>query len=408
MVLCRIRIKTRKRSNQMNVKSKLSILFLTLLLTACAAEEAAPIEEGGRGGVTEEELQQEESVDEVESNEVTFESAQKVYLSPLLEGVEAESYDIDSLETDTSEISGFYRSSTPVIMDEDFEYPTEEWVEVNDDGTYTRIKYIVFDVSVDEEGFYKDKNFESYRDMFSPAEFYEMGYLSHTDEPSQLLYTGGSNALYLNSNNEIQVKEGDNITVGDIVVESGYLAAEYGEVRYVPVDSIEVTGKYDSEGEILISDLFNETFNDVESTNIAVKDVKVSEEPFVISDFSNDNPDSFPISEWLQDGKLKSANQIQADLNIKNSERTENETELHKENDATYYFNNNEFFLYHAHMSTMNKFYVITDTEHLVGYTQDNTEIVPDIAIEYGNGIYTLTDEGLMLKFDDSNNTWNP
>ena len=330
------------------------------------------------------------------------------YLSPLLEGVEAESYGIESLETNTSEIAGFYRLSTPVITDGDFEYPTEEWVEVNDDGTYTRIKYIVFDVSIDEEGFYRDKNFESYRDMFSPAEFYEMGYPTPTSEPSNLLGRGGSSALYLDSNNEIQVREGDNITVGDITVESGYLAAEYGEVRYVPVDSIEVTAKYDSEGEILISDLFNETFNDVESTNIAVRDVMVSEEPFAVSDFNNGSPNSFPITEWLQDGNLKSANQIQADLNIKNRERAENETELHKENDTTYYFNNNEFFLSHAHMTNMQNFDVIADTEHLVGYTQDNTEIVPDFAIEYGNGIYTLTDGGLMLKFDDSNNTWNP
>src|SRR5699024_1762186 len=216
--------------------------------------------------------------------------------------------------------------------------------EVNDDGTYTRIKYIVFDVSIDEEGFYRDKNFESYRDMFSPAEFYEMGYPTPTSEPSNLLGRGGSSALYLDSNNEIQVREGDNITVGDITVESGYLAAEYGEVRYVPVDSIEVTAKYDSEGEILISDLFNETFNDVESTNIAVRYVMVSEEPSAASDFNNVSPSTFPITEWLQDGNLKSANQIQADLNIKNRERAENETELHKENDTTYYFNNNEFF----------------------------------------------------------------
>lgn len=378
------------------------LLFSTILLAACGSDDVS-VEE--KGGVMDDEI---ENVDIVVEEEVEDEIEEEVkdeyksYFGTTINNTgEAQKLVAEK------ELAGLYVAKSNINPDKRYTLPTTTYLEINEDGTFTRYRLRTPEVTYDSENnTVIDKSFEKY---LASTTLDDMAQSNMSSEINRLSKDRTLKATYIDESNQIHVKEGIVPTFEDIEIVSGKMKEAYGEIQFESHEISKLRPSYNQEGEVEFSEVVNFTH-----------ETSVSPPFWTSVDFLDGlgdsfNKDMYQVIEsseitydiFLNDGVLKSAYQVFDDMNDLAKDKTSKKLAIGDTARHTRFFMNNNEVLHHL-ITTNIMHNILTDTEEYVGYTEDNREVKPDIVFEHGGAHYTLVEEGELMKFVSSNSTWEP
>ncbi|SEV95085.1 hypothetical protein SAMN05192557_0962 [Aliicoccus persicus] len=232
--------------------------------------------------------------------------------------------------SDTDELVGLYYLYDEYKYKDNMLYKTPErqYIEINNDGTFTMYEYrepdIVYEGDTDSA-----INLSLERFLESTPDVNKEMVRSRNDVVYNYFLEG---SYYIDKNNNVN-QSFDNLTpLSDITVISGYLKQEYGEINLQFLDyvSFNVTNNQDGEIDFLIIvgeshhlTSFNKTSDSVLETerllNIPFGEPSVT--LFNKESFQRISMNEIPFEFMIKDNKLKSANQLQTEVNIAAQER---------------------------------------------------------------------------------------
>lgn len=384
-----------------------SLLLSTALLIGCASEEPAPTEMGGvvdeeLENVVEEDQEEQKDNDDTEKEEKEVTKRYKSYFGTPLE-VDEEAQNLVS----ENNLTGVYIARTPEDYENPYTLPESVYLEINDDGTFTRYHLTTPVVSVDKEtNLINDDSFAEYKLKANVDEFA----LSRLEsESNRLAKERTFKVTYIDEGNNVHIVSGEVPTFHDIEIVSGQLKMAYGDIQFEAHEKSTLKASYDQEGKIEFSDANN--FTHETSVSPPHYTTTASIEGFA-SYFNNEEykkstTEDIKYEVFKHDGKLKSASQAYEEVHDVAKEKTRKKNKIDDTARHTRYFMNSNELL--QHLTTTNILHnIITNTKDFVGYTEDNIEVTPDIIFENGASYYTLLEEGKVYKFQPNNSTWEP
>lgn len=285
---------------------------------------------------------------------------------------------------DASELSGLYSVELPeegYFTREDV--PQKTFIDIKEDGRATVVTYQLIDPTV--------------KDEFTGE---QIGYFAYLDE----------------QNNFIQVKQP---TPDKVVLASGYLVQEFGETQFKFVEYSSLKPHLNEKGEMALSSPSNSTAGFIRKEIFKGDEHDATiKEPIELSldevTLTKANSDDVGLAFLLNNGGLSSVGQVYMHLMEEENERIQKKIELETyEDDQTpiHFENNNELMHYLLEIDRYmyeTNIVLADDPSEYYGYTEDNTEVTPDVVFLNDNGEgRALNDDGTLLEYHPWDGNWH-
>ena len=366
------------------------LLASSALLVACGAEEPEAAEETVDENAAEEVDQTEEHVDEPDEESDT-ESVGDIDYDEVDDNMYFSIYyqqgdiQIENQLEDASEIAGLHQVEFPEEYDR--ELPLETFIDIKKDGRATILAY---ELSPGVDG--EDLTGEDF--IF----------------------------MYFDEQNQLQPVEAP--IPHKVQMASGYMVEEYGEIQFRVAERADVTPLHDENGEITIApfitqrDRFVSLGEDEEHAWLMKVSDGVPQSPLVLTletaTLTEASLEDVRLPFLVHSGGLKSVGQTDHLLSVDYIERSMEKYELGVFDDDPrqpllrnynelmhyLYINDNRFRPHEIELAD--------NPSDYVGYTQDNTEINPDVVFTNGVDFRTLHPNGMILQYNSENGTWSP
>lgn len=410
------------------MKKTLALLLVSsALLVACGAEEPEAAEEAVNDSATEEEVAETEEQSEVSAEEDASDTGNDtdygevdddMYFSIHYHQGDVE---VENRLEDASDIAGLHTVTLPEEYRENRHFPQETFIDIKEDGRATVLSYEVADISFDEEtGMMQDENVIA---NLANTEVSE-------DAPFRYVYDSirSTNENYITDNKAqfMYVDEQGNLLLTDepvpfrIEMATGYMVQEYGEIQFKKVEQAELHPHLDKQGELTFSSLLNNVSDFIRSdyahVDEGLQNYVISPLEFTLetASLTEANRDAVRLPFLLHQKGMRSASQVWDLVSLDYNERVEKAMQTDAFADdphQPYVENHSDLMHYLIHNDSdfgAGSIDIANNPSDYIGYTQDNTEIVPEVVFINDSGdARTLRDDGTIWAYNSENGTWD-
>lgn len=415
------------------MKKTLALLLASgALLGACGTTEETEAPEESIEETVAEAAPDEVEAPEEQSDETSEELAEEVtdgaqedddYYDPYFSANYHQSdNEFENQLEDTTDLAGFYSVTLTDEHETGGALPQKTFIDIKEDGRATMLRYDVVDPVYDADiDSVHDANLKVYLDAIGEPSSDESDevWAEYTSKrtANDGIQRSGAFFMYIDEQNDL--RKISQLSPQNIGMASGYLVQEYGETQFRTVEEARVRSHYNEKGEIALSSLLNPVLDFIRAGELHHQEIYMSTfnsqfgMPLDTVTLSKVNIDDVKLPFLIDSGHLMSVAQVSSVLSHDNNERVQKKLQLdvyQNDPDLVYIENNNELLQY-LHLTDKADMRLADDPSEFKGYTQDNTEIVPDVVfVNPGNEGYsprTLHEDGTILEYNEENGTWD-
>lgn len=413
------------------MKKTLALLLASsALLVACGAEEPEAAEETANESATEVEVdentaeevdQAENQADEPDGDKHT-ESGEDVDYGEVDDDMYFSIHyhqgdiQVENRLEDASSIAGLHKVEFPEEYSLNRYFPQETFIEIKEDGRATILSYELVELSYNAEtDTYQDENLNAYIAGDNDDKYGDAEHLADF-----LATKGAMQHMYIDESNNLELA---NVPIPtNVEMATGYMIQEYGEIQFRKVEEADVHLHLDKDGEVVFSSLLNSVTSFV-STGYEAPTGDTTTGPEVVSPFeltletatlTEVSRDAVRLPFLVHSEGLRSASQTWDIVSRDYNERVEQAMQIDAFADDPSQPNlKSHSELMHFLFGNDRDFGVMSieiadDPSDYVGYTQDNTEIVPDVVFVNARGdARTLREDGTIWAYNSENGTWD-